>query len=116
MKLILTQLAAVVLSLGLSTAAIAQDHAQHVRTDAAPSTEAPVTMASGEVRKVDRNPARLTVKHGPLANLNMPGMTMVYKVKDPAMLDQVKVGDKINFVAEKVDGSFILTKLVVKNS
>ncbi len=61
-------------------------------------------MAQGEIRKVDKSARKLTIKHGPLQNLDMPAMTMVYKVKDPAMLDQVKAGDKINFVAENVNG------------
>lgn len=68
-------------------------------------------MSSGEVVKVDRDAAKITIKHGPLANLNMPGMTMVFKAKDPALLARVKAGDKINFVAEQVNGALIVTKI-----
>ena len=53
--------------------------------------------AQGEVRRVDKEAGKVTIKHGPLTNLDMPAMTMVIRVKDPAMLDQMKAGDKIHF-------------------
>ncbi len=65
----------------------------------------------GEVRKVDREAKKITIKHGPLSNLDMPAMTMVFRVKDPAMLEQVKAGDKVKFVAEKVGGTLTVTKI-----
>src|ERR1700693_3383108 len=68
-------------------------------------------MSSGEVKKVDKDTGKITIKHGPLANLGMPAMTMVFHVKDAAMLDQVKQGDQINFVAEKVNGALTVTKI-----
>jgi Cu/Ag efflux protein CusF len=68
-------------------------------------------LSDGEVRKVDKDAKKITIKHGPLANLDMPPMTMVFQVKDPAMLDQVKAGDKVKFQAEKVGGSFTVTKI-----
>lgn len=68
-------------------------------------------MISGEVIKTDKSLAKITIKHGPLVNLQMPGMTMPFKVKDPAMLDQVKAGDKVSFAVEKVNGSITITKL-----
>ncbi len=71
----------------------------------AKTTDSAAPMSSGEVRKVDKSSGKVTIKHGPLANLGMPAMTMVFRVKDPAMLDQMKEGDKINFVAEKVNGA-----------
>lgn len=67
-------------------------------------------ISSGEVVKVDKDSAKITIKHGPLDNLNMPGMTMAFKVKDAAMLSQVKAGDKISFIAEKVNGALTVTK------
>ena len=63
-------------------------------------------MTSGVVKKVDKGTGKVTIRHGPLENLGMPKMTMVFRVKDPAMLDRLKEGDKILFVAEKVDGAF----------
>lgn len=68
-------------------------------------------LSDGEVRKVDKDAKKITIKHGPLQNLNMPPMTMVFQVKDQAMLDQVKAGDKVKFQAEKVGGEFTVTKL-----
>ncbi|WP_247869589.1 copper-binding protein [Herbaspirillum sp. ST 5-3] len=75
------------------------------------SAEGATSMSSGEVKKIDKDAGKITIKHGPLANLGMPAMTMVFKVKDPAMLDQVKAGDEIGFVAEKVNGALTVTKL-----
>jgi Cu/Ag efflux protein CusF len=68
-------------------------------------------LADGEVRKVDKDAKKITIKHGPLAGLDMPAMTMVFHVKDPAMLDQVKAGDKVKFEAQKVGGAFTVTKI-----
>lgn len=65
----------------------------------------------GEVRKVDLEAKKLTLKHGEIKNLNMPGMTMVFQVKDPAMLEKVKAGDKVRFTAEKVNGVFTVTTI-----
>ena len=69
------------------------------------------SMSHGEVKKIDMSSGKMTIKHGPLENLQMEGMTMAFKVKDPAMLSQVKVGDKVDFVAEEVDGALTVTKL-----
>ena len=68
-------------------------------------------MTDGEVKKVDKDAGKLTIKHGPLTNLDMPGMIMVFRVKDPAMLDQVKEGDKIRFVADRVNGAITVVEL-----
>lgn len=68
-------------------------------------------MTDGEVKKVDKDAAKLTIKHGPLTNLDMAGMTMVFRVKDPAMLDQVKEGDKIRFVADRVNGAITVVEM-----
>lgn len=67
-------------------------------------------LADGEVRKVDKETGKITIKHGPLVNLDMPAMTMVFRVKDPAMLDQLKAGDKISFEAAKVGGAYTVMK------
>lgn len=70
-------------------------------------------LAEGEVRKVDKAAGKLTIRHGPLENLGMPPMTMVFRVRDAAMLDQVKPGDRIKFLAEKIDGAYTVTQLKV---
>ena len=68
-------------------------------------------LADGEIRRVDKEAKKLTIKHGPIPNLEMGAMTMVFQVKDPAMLDQVKAGDKIRFSAEKLGGAYTVTKI-----
>ena len=66
--------------------------------------------SEGEVKKIDKAAGKVTIKHGPLASLDMPAMTMVFRVKDAAMLDQVKAGDNIRFKADKVDGAYTVTE------
>jgi Cu/Ag efflux protein CusF len=68
-------------------------------------------MTDGEIRKVDKDAKKITIKHGPLKSLDMPPMTMVFQVKDPGMLEQVKAGDKVKFQAEKISGAFTVTKI-----
>ncbi len=63
-------------------------------------------MTAGVVKKVDKAAGKVTISHDPIERLEMPKMTMVYRVKDPAMLDRLKPGDKINFIADKVNGVF----------
>lgn len=68
-------------------------------------------MADGEVRKVDRDAKKITLKHGEIRNLDMPPMTMVFQVKDAAMLEAVKAGDKVRFSADKVGGAYTVTSI-----
>ena len=67
---------------------------------------------NGEVKKIDESAGKITLKHGLAKSLGMDeGMTMVYRVKDPAMLKQVKVGDRVQFEAENADGGVTVTKI-----
>ena len=68
-------------------------------------------LAEGEVRKVDKDAKKITIKHGPMPALDMPPMTMVFQVKDPAFLEQVKAGDKVKFEAQKLGGAYTVTSL-----
>ena len=68
-------------------------------------------MTDGEVRKIDKENKKITLKHGEIKNLEMPGMTMVFQVKDPAVLDTVKPGDKVMFKAEKSNGAMVVTEI-----
>jgi len=68
-------------------------------------------LSEGEVRKVDTAADKLTLRHGALASLDMPAMTMVFRVKDPAWLNQLKVGERVRFVVERVDGNVTVTAL-----
>lgn len=88
--------------------ASAADHAAHHPTAAVLTTD-------GEVRKVDKEQGKVTLKHGPLTNLDMPGMTMVFKVADPKMLDSIKEGDKVRFAADRVNGAIVVTAIEAAN-
>lgn len=68
-------------------------------------------MSEGVVRKIDAANAKITLKHGPIANLDMPGMTMVFRVQPPELLKAVKVGDKVKFHAEDINGAFTVTAI-----
>lgn len=72
-------------------------------------------MSEGEIKKVDKSAGKLTIKHGELKNLGMGAMTMVFRAKAPAMLDQVKQGDKVRFVAEVLDGVLTVTSIQTIN-
>ena len=103
-------LIAAVVALGVSTPlpALATDaHHQPAATSSADGSQ----WADGEVRKVDKDAKKITIKHGPIPNLDMPAMTMVFQVKDPALLDEVKTGDKVRFDAEKTGGQFTVTRI-----
>ena len=70
-------------------------------------------MSSGEVRKVDKEAQKITLKHGEIKSMEMPPMTMVFKVLDVSLLDKVKAGDKVNFSAEKREGAIVVTAIEV---
>ena len=105
---------ATVLSASLGFNALAQTAAPN--TAAAPASEGvaakkmdPKDMAEAEVRKIDKDAKKVTLKHGPIKNLDMPGMTMVFQVKDATLFDKFVVGDKILFTAEQQQGAFVVT-------
>ena len=78
-----------------------------------PAAASGAQLADGEVRRVDKDAKKITIKHGPIQSLDMPPMTMVFQVKDPALLDRVKAGDKIKFAADKVGGAYTVNQLEV---
>ena len=95
MKAIIRITAALALTLGLTVGALAQ-----------------AASISGEVKKIDESAGKITLKHGAAKNLGMDEpMTMVYRVNDPAMLKQVKVGDKVTFEAEEAASGYTVTKM-----
>lgn len=83
----------------------AADHSAHHVAQA----KNDAVLTDGEVRKIDKEAKKLTIRHGPIQNLDMPAMTMVFQVKDAAMLDKVNTGDKVKFSAEKIGGAFTVT-------
>ena len=103
-----TVLAVLFLSASAPTFAEATPSPTQAADEAAPMTE-------GEIKKVDINQKKLTIKHGEIKNLGMPPMTMIFKVKDPTMLTSVKTGDKVAFVVEKLPEGFTVTSIQTKN-
>ena len=86
------------------------DEAHH--KPVAASAAAAQDLTDGEIRKIDLASARITLKHGEIKNLDMPPMTMVFVVKDKALLDKLKAGDKVKFKAVNENGKFTVTDLV----
>lgn len=68
-------------------------------------------ITEAEVRKVDLAARKITLKHGEIKNLEMPPMTMVFQVPDPALLGGIKVGDKVRFTADKINGAYTVLTL-----
>lgn len=77
----------------------------------APAASSASAMTDAEVRKVDKDAGKITLRHGEIRNLRMPPMTMVFQVKDKAMLDRVKTGDKVRFAADRVGGAFTIVRI-----
>ena len=107
-------MAAVAFASTLSFAAAAQAVAQPAGIGAIVMVQASTgDMTEGEIRKIDKGTKKITIKHGEIKNLDMPGMTMLFQVSDPAFLDAVKPGDKVKFVAERVNGAIVVTQIQV---
>lgn len=93
---------------GFTATALAQEKAAEATL---PQTADAADMTDGEIRKIDRDNKKITIKHGEIRNLDMPGMTMVFQVKDPAFLDTVKKGDRVTFRVEKLGSAFVITEI-----
>lgn len=93
---------AIVLAL---VAAIAQAQAHP------PAGPALSALSEGEVRKVNKEAGKLTLKHGRIESLDMPPMTMVFRAADPKLLDGLKEGDKVRFSADRVNGAITVTRI-----
>ena len=87
----------------------ADEHSAHHPAAGAAATAAP--MAEGEVRKVDKAQAKITLKHGEIKALDMPPMTMVYRVANPALLDNLTVGERVRFDAARINGAYTVTAI-----
>lgn len=96
---------------GLSGIAAAQTASEHASHHASADAPASADLTAGEIRKVDKAAGKLTIKHGAIKNLDMPGMTMVFQVRDAALLDKVQAGDKVRFRAENEGGKFLVTEI-----
>lgn len=88
------------------------DHApHHSSAEASAASAANGELADGEVRKVDKEAGKLTLRHGPIKSLDMPGMTMVFRVADPKMLDALTQGDTVRFSVDRVNGALTITRI-----
>jgi Cu(I)/Ag(I) efflux system protein CusF len=105
---------AALLGIALAIPALAQkssdDHSAHHAGAQAQSA----ALTEGEVRKVNKAAKEITIKHGPIQNIDMPAMTMVFQAKDPKMLANLKAGDKIMFSAEYAAGALTVTTIEKK--
>ena len=109
------------LHLTLAAAALAAGpaHAETSRNDAtsspptsaAPTAAPAASLVDAEVRRVDVATRRITLRHGPIPNLAMSAMTMVFQVRDPKMLDGLSPGDTVRFTADRVDGVYLVTSI-----
>ena len=107
-------IAAALIATGIwTTSSIAQTSVDQMKLSAAPAMTAAAAkdMSDGEVRKIDKDSKKVTLKHGAIKNLDMPGMTMVFQVKDASLLDKLEVGSKVKFSAENVNGAIVVTAL-----
>jgi Cu/Ag efflux protein CusF len=92
---------------------LAQAQMSGMNMPASPTASAamPSKMTDGEALKVDVNTGKVTLRHGPIENLGMPGMTMMFPVADKKMLAGIKDGDKVRFRAERLNGTIVVTKI-----
>ena len=108
-----TQLKTAILSLALALLApmtAVADDAHHKKPGTA-AAAVTADMTDGEVRKIDMEAGKLTLKHADIKSLDMPAMTMVFVVKDKSMLDKLKTGDKVKFKAVNDGGKFTVTEI-----
>ena len=99
--------AAILYALGAIAPAFAQAPMAPQRAD---MRQAP-SLTDGEVRKVDKETGKITLRHGNIQHLDMPGMTMVFVVKDKSMLDKVQAGDKVRFMVMHDKGQMVVTDI-----
>lgn len=97
-------------ALAPALAPAAENHGVHGGHGAMHAGTAQSALVDGLVKKVDKAGGKLSIAHGPLPN-GMPAMTMAYKVKDPAWLDQLKGGQKIRFAFDERNGAFTVVRL-----
>ena len=99
--------ATIVFALGLAASTLFAAPAFAASASASAASE----LTQGEVRKIDKDTGKITIKHEPIKSLDMPGMTMVFQVKDKTMLDKVQANDKIKFKASQENGKMMVTEI-----
>ncbi len=98
-----------ILALSLSGQAGANEGISHLQL--AQAAESDTGSAEGEVRKIDKSAQKITIRHGHISGLDMEAMTMVFRVKDPSMLDTTSVGEKVKFTVRRVGGAMVLESI-----
>jgi Cu(I)/Ag(I) efflux system protein CusF len=88
-------------------------HAGHGMTASSANANASTQLVEGQVKKIDKAGGKVTVTHGPLTNLDMPAMTMVFRVKEAAWLNRLQPEQKIRFVADSINGVLTIVRLDV---
>ncbi|MBN9373594.1 copper-binding protein [Hydrogenophaga sp.] len=113
MKKIIQLITAAGLSLAILSPAIAQmDHSKPM-DHGKPASQQEMPMTDGEVRRVDQETGKITIKHGEIKNLDMPPMTMVFTATDKSLLSNVNAGDKVQFTVKNEKGQMLITSLKV---
>jgi Cu(I)/Ag(I) efflux system protein CusF len=108
---IIVILTTLLVGLPLSSMAANSDNSNNADMQTTPADQTALPMVAGEICKVDTATGKITIKHAEIPNFGMPAMTMLFNAGDPAMLEQFKVGDKIEFAIDKVDGALTIVSL-----
>lgn len=102
-----SRIAATALAIALQVTVVPFAHAQAPATEAAKAAD----LTDGEVRKIDRDARKITIRHGEIKSLDMPAMTMVFQLRDLALLEGVQAGDRVKFKVIKADSGYLVTEL-----
>lgn len=102
----ITAITALAMGIALPVSSMAQTTMDHSKMD---MSQPAASMTEGEVKKIDFEAGKVTIKHGPIKHMDMPGMTMVFTVKDKALLTNVKPGDKVQFMVVSEGGKMVVT-------
>lgn len=105
------KLASIIIASSVFTMSTTSFAASHAAAPASAATAVSLPMADAEIRKIDLENKKITLKHGEIKNLDMPSMTMVFQVKDAAMMDKLATGDKVKFTADKVGSIFTVMSI-----
>jgi Cu(I)/Ag(I) efflux system protein CusF len=113
MKFAILLAAAVSMTAQVTAQAHTADHGAHAHAAAPAASAATAVQAEGEVRKLDPAGGKMTLRHGPIASLAMPAMTMSFRVAEPRFFEGLAVGDKVRFATRRIDGAYTVTAIEV---
>ena len=104
----ITAVSALAMGIGLPVGSVAQTTMDNSKMD---MSRPAASMTEGEVKKVDIEAGKVTIKHGEIKHMDMPGMTMVFTAKDKNLLGKVKPGDKVKFMVVNEGGKMVVTDI-----